>query len=172
MFAILAAVILDVFVKRPGPPMSITTIIPGSTYAMATVMKVCGVSGLVSVVLALLRRASPPTQTFPVWAVVSVILPTVTTLVGALVVLLAQALADKPAGLSLSDFSGISRTAVIVMLVVLSAAAVAAVTSLLKGERPRLLAVLAVSINTLLIGLFWHLEFYALGFDQDTWAPH
>ena len=153
--------------------MSITTIIPGSTYAMATVMKVCGVSGLVSIVLALLRRrASPPTQTFPVWAVVSIILPTMTTLVGALVVLLAQVLAYKPAGLSLSDFSGISRTAVIVMLVVLSAAVVAAVTSFIKGERPRLLPVLGVSINVLLIGLFWHLEFYALGFDQDTWAPH
>jgi len=22
-----------------------------------------------------------------------------------------------------------------------------------------------------LIGLFWHFQFYARGFDQDTWAP-
>jgi hypothetical protein len=26
-------------------------------------------------------------------------------------------------------------------------------------------------VNALLIGLFWRLRFYALGFDQDAWAP-
>ena len=53
----------------------------------------------------------------------------------------------------------------------MSAGAMAAVTSLVRRERPRLLSTLGLVTNALLIGLFWHFEFYGLGFDQDTGAP-
>jgi hypothetical protein len=49
---------------------------------------------------------------------------------------------------------------------------VAAIVSLTRVERPRLLAMLGVLVNSLLIALCWHFESFAIGFDQDTWAPH
>lgn len=69
------------------------------------------------------------------------------------------------------DFSDISRTAVFMTLALIVVGAVSAVTSLVKRERPSLLPVLGFAANVLLIGLFWHFEFYARGFDQDMWAP-
>ena len=38
-------------------------------------------------------------------------------------------------------------------------------------KHARLVAVLGLVISATLIGMFWHLRFYARGFDQDTWAP-
>jgi hypothetical protein len=182
MSAILAAMILDTLVERPEPA-SITTLIPGSAYAVATVMKVCILTGLVAAVIALLRRVSgygvegPPSapplarHAFPMWGIMSITFAPLTPFVGALAVVIAQELADKPAGLSLSDLSQVSRTAVFVKLSFISVGAISAVTSLVRRERPILLPALSLAINSLLIGLFWHLEFFALGFDQDTWAP-
>ena len=66
-----------------------TTLLPGLTYAIATTMKVCIATGLVTIVMALAQR----------------------------------------------------------------------------------LAVLGLAMDAALIALFWHFEFYALGLDQDTWAP-
>ena len=43
--AILAAVTLEALMQRPSGGGSITTMMPGAVYAMATVMKVCVVSG-------------------------------------------------------------------------------------------------------------------------------
>ena len=72
---------------------------------------------------------------------------------------------------SASHFSQVARSAVFVMLAIISAGVLAAVTSLVRRERPILLPMVGLVVNTVLVGLFWYLRFYALGFDQDLWAP-
>ncbi len=180
--AILGAVTLDYLIQRPSGGGSVTTLIPGFVYANATVMKVCLIAGVASVVIALMkyattgRRSGDPVANrskhgVPAWGITSIAVPASTPLIGALGVVIAQALADKPAGLSVRDFTDISRSAVFVTLAFISVGAVSALTSLVKRERPSLVPVLGFVANVLLIGLFWHLEFYARGFDQDMWAP-
>ncbi len=56
-------------------------------------------------------------------------------------------------------------------LLVVAAGAVAGVLSLVRRERSAPLAACGLVVNVVLIGLFWHFEFYAIGFDQDGWAP-
>ena len=177
--AILAAVLLDGLLQRPAVGGgSVTTIIPGYTYAAATVMKTCLFAGVVSILFALIKLVSagnthrPPSVSapkLPIWAITSTALAPLTPLVGALVVLIAQTLAV--AAPSIGDFSQFSRIAVTVNLVLILAGAISAVTSLLKHEHPRLVPIVGLITNVVLIGLFLHFEFYAVGFDQDTWAP-
>lgn len=176
--ASLAAVFLDVLLERPEVGGgSVTTIIPGYVYATATVMKVCILVGLVSVVILLAKRvlagdalrAPALSRGLPICAIASTALAPLTPLVGALVVLIAQTFPENSP--SITDFSQFSRVAVVVNLFLISAGAVFAVTSLVKHEHPRLVPVVGLITNVVLIGLFWHFEFYALGFDQDTWAP-
>lgn len=180
--AILAAVILDVLIERPASGGgSVTTIVPGYVYASATVMKVCLFAGFLSVVIPLVNRALAGTaestlrvsaQRLPIWGITSTALAPLTPLVGALVIVMSQTLADDTVGPSISDFSQFSRIAVVINLFVIMAGGASAITSLVKHERPRLVAVIGLVINAMLVGLFLHFEFYALGFDQDTWAPH
>ena len=152
---------------------------PGFVYATATVMKVSLVGSVVPVVMALLSwaaargdRVDPRAiEVLPVWGIASLVLTASTPLIGACAVILAQRLVDDPAGPSMSSVSRFSRAAVFVALAVISVGALSAVTSLAKHERPRLLPLLGLTANLLLVALFWHLEFYARGFDQDTWAP-
>ena len=173
---------LDAFLEGPGPA-SVTTRVPGFVYASATVMKVCIVAGMVLAAIGLVRRGlargaentpgSPDLSTlgFPVWGITSITLAPLTPLVGAVTVVIAQGLSNTPGGLSMIDLSQFSRTAVIVMLFLMLAGAMAAVTSLVKREHPLLLPPLSLVTNALLISLFWYFRFYAVGFDQDTWAP-
>lgn len=180
--SVLATLILDAFLKGPGPA-SVTTRVPGFVYASATVMKVCVVVGIGAATVALTRRvfagrrdragglAYPLGQPFPFWGIIAVTLAPLTPVVGAVSVILAQALAPAPETLSMHDMSRVSRVAVIVSLCLIVAGAMAAVTSLLKREHPVLLPVLGMVANAVLIGLFWHFQFDAVGFDQDTWAP-
>ena len=182
--AILATVILDGLIKRPvlGGG-SVTTIIPGYVYATATVMKGCILAGLVSVVFPLMKLVSAdtaentlrppplPVPRLPIWGITSTAVAPLTPLVGALVIIMAQTLADNAAGPLISDFSQFSRIAVFVNVFLLSAGALSAVTSLVKHERPLPVPVVGLITNAVLIGLFWYFEFYAVGFDQDTWAP-
>ena len=176
--ATLAAATLDIFVRRPEQGGgSITTLLPGLVYASATVMKVCLVSGLMSAVAGLAwrlfgrrptRRAS---QGLPVWGITSIALTPLTPLLGALTVLGAQRLLAAPGLVSASHFPPIARNGVFVMLAILLAAVAVGVISLIRREQPRTLPILGLVVNMLLVGLFCHLRFYALGFDQDTWAP-
>jgi hypothetical protein len=179
--AILATAILDALIQRPAGGGSVTTIIPGFVYAAATVMKVCLVGGVVSAGVTLMvgvfgSHARPESalaadnSRLPPWGIASVALPAVTPLAGAITVVLVQQITSEV--LSLRDFTYVSRTAVFVTLALLSAGDITAILSLTKLERPRLLAVLGLLVNGLLIVLFWHLRFYAIGFDQDAWAPH
>ena len=179
--SILAAALLDALIERPElGGGSVTTIIPGFVYATATVMKVCILAGVVSLVFTLIKLVSAQTveKTFPtptssarrlpIWGIASTALAPLTPLVGTLVVLISQTLGAEPL---ITDFSKFSRIAVAVSLFLIAAGAVFAVTSLVKHERPRLVPVVGLITNVVLIGLFWHFEFYAFGFDQDTWAP-
>jgi hypothetical protein len=118
-----------------------------------------------------LRAPTVSARRFPIWGITSTVLAPVTPLVGALVVIMAQTRADNAVGPLISDFSQFSRLAVAVNLFLITAGAVSAVTSLVKHEHPRLVPVVGLITNAVLIGLFWHFEFYAVGFDQDTWAP-
>ena len=192
--AIFAAATYEAFIDRPEGGGSITTLLPGVAYATATVMKVCLASGLVSAVVALLgqvsarfRRSDTPShlgkeelsgsainlskRVFYNWGLLSIALTPLAPLVAAFAIVIAQTLVEKPQGVSLSYFPQIARTGVLVMLAQISIAAVAAVTSLIRREDSTALPVLGLVTNAVLIGLFWHFQFYALGFDQDRWAP-
>jgi len=180
--SILATTMLDAFLKGPGPS-SVTTRVPGFVYASATVMKVMLVAGLVMIVMALGHRmwaaafgsalgtSVPAESGVPYWGITSVVAAPLSPVTGATVLTLAQVLARTPQPLTMTDMSRFSQTAVIVMLIVLIGGAVAAFASLAKGERPMSLPILGVIVNGVLSGLFWHFEFYAVGFDQDKWAP-
>ena len=166
-----AALLLDTFVRRPPGAGSITTLLPGFTYASATVMKVSVVAGLVAAVAAVTTHAFGGAQRGTAGRLLtaglaSVALVPVALLAGTVAILLAQTSAA-----SVADFTYVSRIAVFVQLGVTAAAALAATVSLRRRDPPTLLAVLALTVNVLLIALCWHFEFYAVGFDQDTWAP-
>ena len=185
--AILAAVILDTFINRPviGGG-SITTLLPGSVYATATILKVCLVEGLILIVIAFFSygrsrwiRARKSenllnsyTETLPFWSFLSVFLTPLAMFAGASGSLIAQALVDKPNGVSSSYFPLLSSIGAIVQLIFVAAGIVAALISLFRRESFIVLRISGLVANILLIGLFWYFEFYALGFDQDTWAPH
>ena len=192
--AVVATLLVDVFVIRPMPA-SVNTLLPGWTYAAASVMKVCLIAGAVSTVLALLswarlgripflrtkaaatvlqecttNQVSAAEKIHPIWGLLSIALLPFAPLVGAITVLIAQALLNKPEGFTMSDCSFISRTGVLIMLAWIATGAILGIRSLLKCERPLLLGALGVIMNALLVGLFWYLKFYQLGFDQDRWA--
>jgi hypothetical protein len=170
--AVLEAAILDDLVRRPQQGGgSITTLLPGFVYASATVMKVCLVCAVVSAVVGLARRPQPG-AILPRWGIASIVLTPSTLLFGALTVLAAQNVSGTgPDALSAGHFSQVARAGVFVMLAVLSAGAFAASTSLVRREGSRMVPILGLAANLLLVGLFWHFRFYALGFDQDLWAP-
>ncbi len=195
--AALATIMLEAL--RVGyEPASINTRLPGWTYASATVMKICLVAGVVAAVITLVnlarrrwfpvpepatmaasddrqeRTTNPSNRSamaIPIWGILSVALPPLAPLIGALAALIAQALLDKSDEASVRYLSFISRSGVLVMLAWIMASLILGVLALLKHERPRSLSLLGVVTSACLIGLFWHFEFYALGFDQDTWAP-
>lgn len=167
-----AAWMLDALVRRPPGAGSITTLLPGFTYAAATVMKVSLVASLVAAVAAVATQmlGAAPTANggrLRSWGIVSAAMPPVALLAGTIAVLIAQ----SPAGLTLRDFTYVARTGVFVQLSAIAIGAIAAGVSIVRSERPRLLAMLGLVVNVLLIGLFRYSEFYAVGFDQDTWAP-
>ncbi len=176
--AALAAAILDIFVRRPQVGGgSITTLLPGFAYASATVMKVCLVSALLSVVVGLAwrsagrNRSNRLEQGIPVWGIASIAVTPSTPFLGTLAVLVAQSIIGAQRVISIGDFSHVARSAVFVMLAIILAGVLAALTSLIRRERPSALPILGLVANLVLVGLFWHLRFYALGFDQDMWAP-
>lgn len=194
--AALATIMLEALLVGHEPA-SINTMLPGWTYASATVMKICLVAGVVAAVIALgdlARRrwflvpgfattaasddrrertknpANISAKVIPIWGILSVALPPLAPLIGALAVVIAQALVDKPDGPSMSYYPFISRTGVLIMLAWIAAGMGLGVLALLKRERPRLLSMFGVVMSACLIGLFWYCEFYKLGFDQDRWA--
>jgi len=117
-----------------------------------------------------LNAAVSSGKDIPILAILSVVLTPLTQLIGALTILVAQALVDKPEGISRSYFPFISRTGVLVMVACLVAGMVLGVVALFKHKSWRSLGGLGVVMNAFLIGLFWYFEFYKLSFDQDRWA--
>jgi hypothetical protein len=176
--AVLAAAILDGFVRRPQVGGgSITTLLPGFVYAGATVMKVCLVSAIAAAIVGLVWRLAtraPSKQcstVLPVWGIASIAVTPATMLLGALAVLVGQSLLEGQNVTWPGHFSQIARSAVFVMLVFIFAGVMAAIASLIRREQPSLLPILGLIGNLVLICLFLHFRFYALGFDQDLWAP-
>lgn len=179
--ASLATLLMDLVVQRPIAA-SITTLLPGSVYATATVLKVCLVLGLASGVMALIVALTKP-RTPEGWSVnrakprlpragtASMALIALTPLMGGVAVAVAQVLALRSSGLSLSDFSDISRAAVMVQYAGLGAAGIFAAVSLIRRETPSLFAGLGLLASVVLIALFWYLQFASPAFDQDLWAP-
>jgi len=166
--SIVAALLLDAVVHRP--PVgggSITTLLPGYAYGTAAIMKVCIVAGFIMAVVALLPNRQPP----PSWAMVSVAFTPLAPLIGAVAVLLAQRVIGGAAGPAPADFTVISRWGVIAEMGVVGSGALAAALSLLRRESPRSVAMMGLIINVLLLALFVYFRFYALGFDQNLWAP-
>jgi hypothetical protein len=107
----------------------------------------------------------------PVWGFVSIILAPATPLLGAIVVLGIQRLLAAEDAVLASHFPPLARTGVFVMLALLAGGALAAVASLVRREKPSMLSMLGLLVNLVLVVLFCRLRFYALGFDQDLWAP-
>jgi hypothetical protein len=103
--------------------------------------------------------------------IVSVALIPLTLLVGALAILGIQSVVAGHGAISAGQFPQIARSGVFVMLIMLAAGALSALTSLFLGERPGMVPALGVVANAVLVGLFWYFRFYSLGFDQDLWAP-
>lgn len=176
--SVLAAAALDIFVRRPQQGGgSITTLLPGFVYASATVMKICLVGALLSAVVGLVWRlfargaSKRSIRLLPSWGIASITLTPSTPLLGALAVLAAQNVFAASDMTSASHFSLVSSSAVFVMLAIISAGAFTAATSLIRREQPVLLPIVGLAVNMVLVGLFCYLRFYALGFDQDMWAP-
>lgn len=167
--SILATVLLEAVVTGPAPA-SLTTMFPGYVYGSATIMKV----GLLSCLLTLIAAAAAWLRpcggpgSVPVCALAAVALPSAAPIAGAAVIAVAQVVIGSP---SLTDFTYMSRRAVVVQLSLIVLGAAAAVLALIRRERPPAAPALGLLVNGLLIVLFWRLRFYAVGFDQDSWAP-
>ena len=155
--------------------MSVTTLFPGFVYATATVMKVCIVAGFIAALAAVASRWLPTSEGrathLPRWGITSVTLTAVTPAIGAIVIFLGQGIVASRRTWSMTEASSVSRDAVIVVLAIIALGAIIAVISIFKRESPVALSVLGLVINVVLVLLFWRFEFYAIGFDQDTWAP-
>lgn len=177
--AVLATFVLDALMIRPVVDGgSVNTLLPGTTYAMATIMKVCIAEGLILIVFAVLTylrsrqfpaKPDAPTRSLPFWTIASLMLPPLALLFGAVAIMIAQALADVPG--DARSFTFFSRAGVLVMLACLVASAGAAIIALVKRENPGSVPILSIVTAMVLVGLFWHFEFYAIGFHQDNWAP-
>ena len=104
---------------------------------------------------------------FPIWAVVAVALTPLAPLLGHIAVAIAETVVEKPHGVITNYFPGVARTGVLVMLGALVAGIAAGAVSLVRKERPRAVAGLAIATHALLIGLFVFGQLYKLGYDQD-----
>jgi hypothetical protein len=177
--AVLATFVLDALMMRPTVDGgSVNTLLPGITYAMAAIMKVCLFEGLILLMLAFLSYAGSlrgpakvdaPNLTIRFWTTASLMLAPFAIVVGAVTIMIAQGLAAVPDDAYAYTF--FSRNGVLAMLICLVTAAVTGVVALLKRESPMVVPILSIITATVLTGLFWHFEFYAIGFHQDNWAP-
>lgn len=177
--AVLATFVLDALMIRPNVDGgSVNTLLPGTTYAMATIMKVCIAEGLILIVFAILTylryrrfsaKSEAPTRSMPFWTMASLMLPPLAIFVGAVAIMITQALADVPD--DARSFTFFSRAGVFAMMACLLAAFISAVVAIIRRESPAIVQILSIVTVTVLIALFWHFEFYAIGFHQDHWAP-
>ena len=169
---ILTAVLLDSFLIRYDRG-SVTTMLPGFVYAIALILKISLVEAAILGVFAFVTMAvSKPSEArskIPFWTILSVLLPAAAPLLGTLVILITQSIADRPDADTVSYFSRISRTGVFTLMVILVAAIVSAIVGLVRRERPRGLLLIALATSVFVLALFQYFEFYKLGFDQDRW---
>jgi uncharacterized BrkB/YihY/UPF0761 family membrane protein len=106
----------------------------------------------------------------PIWSLLSVTMPAVASLVGAIAVVVSQAVMDNPSGVSRNDFHQLSRTGVIAMLACIATGFGAGLLGIAVREQPWRVALLGLLTSAVLICLFWYFGFYVLNFDQDRGA--
>lgn len=192
---VLATIIVDTLLIRPVPA-SVNTLLPGWTYGAVAILKVCLMAGVGAGILFVCKqawyrwrdsrapvaaraemRASDTNLTSERatggagLAIVSVLLPAVAPLVGALGVVMLQAMMIGWGEVSLSAIEQMSRGGVVAMGLCLGAGCAAGSVAVVKRQGEQSVAVLGVITNVCLIVLFWYWRFYAAGFDQDRWAP-
>jgi hypothetical protein len=174
--SVLAAFILDAVLIRPVEDGgSINTLLPGFTYSVAALLKLGLFQAILLIAYTLFswiqrKRSSAPDGNAGLrWSLLSLILPAIASLVGALVILVLQAYLDKPGGGTKSDLSQLSRTGVLVNLGFVGFGGIAAVVALLRREVPRGISVVGLIASLAAIGLHCYWELYKLGFDQDRW---
>ncbi|MGE0127921.1 MAG: hypothetical protein AB7U82_07570 [Blastocatellales bacterium] len=193
---VLATVIVDKLLIRPAPA-SVNTLLPGWTYGAVAILKVCLFAGVAAGSLFMCKQAwrrwldglvptagraekeasntglaSKRAMVGPRLAILSVLLPSVAPLVGALGVVLLQAMMRGWGNVTMSEVEQISRGGVVVMGLCLVAGFAAGGVAVVRGKGERSLALLGVMTNACLMALFWYWRFYAAGFDQDRWAPN
>ena len=169
---VLTAVLLDSFLIRYDRG-SVTTMLPGFVYAIALILKTslveAAVLGAFAFATMAFGRPSEAQSKIPSWTIFSVLLPAVAPLLGTVVILVTQAIVDKPDADTVSYFTRISRTGVFTLIGILAAAIVSAIVALVRRERPRGLPLIALATSIFVLVLFQYWEFYKLGFDQDRW---
>ena len=152
---------------------SITTLLPGAVYGSVLVMKVCiGLSFVLMLTglgIHFMSRKPATESPFPIWSVVSLIIPPLVPLGMAIGILMLQTLTDYPDGVSITTFRQLSRSGVFIMIGMLSLAVIASFVGILRREKPRGFALVGLVTNVLLLAVFRYWEFYKLGFDQDRW---
>ena len=167
--AVGAATMLDAWIQRGGG--SVNTIVPGFTYAAATVMKVALFEVVLLLVGAIVQWFSDRSSAnaVPLMGVISVLATSFVILIGAGLVLVFQARSVDVSGLLIRS-SVASRVAVLGMMGLLLLGICAGLFSLIRRERPWLVPVAGIASNFALVLIFRYFEFYKLGFDQDRWA--
>jgi len=169
---VLTAVLLDSFLIRYDRG-SVTTMLPGFVYAIALILKTslveAAVLGAFAFVTMASGRPSEAQSKVPSWTIFSVLLPAAAPLLGTLVILVTQAIVDKPDADTVSYFTRISRTGVFTLIGILVAAIASAIVALVRRERPWGLPLIALATSIFVLVLFQYWEFYKLGFDQDRW---
>ena len=178
--AVFATFVLDALMLRPTVDGgSVNTLLPGATYAMATIMKVCLLEGLIMIVVAIISylrfrkipdNSEAAQRSIPFWTIGSLLLPPLAIASGAIAIMAAQSFSDLPG--DARSYTFFSRTGVLVMLACLAAAASLGAVALIKRESLAIVPVVSIAAVVALIVLFWYFEFYAIGFHQDNWAPH
>jgi hypothetical protein len=194
---VLATVVVDTLLIRPVPA-SVNTLLPGWTYGAVAILKVCLIAGMAAGGLFLVKQArlrwfeglattatagrteaqasdagftSTRKVAGPGLAFVSVLLPSVAPLVGALGVVILQAMIRGWGDVTLSTTEQISRGGVVAMGLCLVAGFAVGGVAVIRCKDERSVALLGVTTNACLMVLFWYWRFYAAGFDQDRWAP-
>jgi hypothetical protein len=167
--AVASAGILDAWIQRGGG--SVNTMVPGFTYAAATVMKVTLLESAVLLLGAIVAwfHDRNSLDSVPVFGLLSLLAQPLTIFVGAVLVLVFQERYADVAHILIRS-SAASRAAVLGMMGLLGLGFAVGILSFIRRERPLMVPAVAIVSDFALILLFRYFEFYKLGFDQDRWA--
>lgn len=169
--AVASAVVLEMFAIRMEGVGSLTTMFPGFVYASAFILKVSLFEAAVLLIFTVASRfldssraSSGPQLAGPL----SILLPAIAPLLGAVTIVVTQAVWDLPQSNPYDYYSRLSRIGVLVTLGTIFAGTLSAIQSL-RSERPIGISVIGLVTSIVYVVVFRYWEFYRLGFDQDRW---